>query len=97
MIEIFTDNHYDKIMDLFDSAKEEIIIISPFLSMPMAQKLCKIIKLNSIKCKFITRFYLEDMFAKANSIDAIELMINSGIKVYALKGLRSKEHTSELQ
>lgn len=30
------------------------------------------------------------MYAKANSIDAIEMMMNAGIKVYALKGLHTK-------
>lgn len=84
MIEILTDNHYDKIMDVFETAQKEIKIISPFLSMNMAKKLCDVVDSNNVKCTFITRFYLEDMFAKANSIDALELMINKGIKVYAL-------------
>ena len=90
MIEILTDNHYDKIMDVFETAYKEIKIISPFLSMNMAKKLCDVVDNNNVKCTFITRFYLEDMFAKANSIDALELMINKGIKVYALKGLHTK-------
>ncbi len=90
MIEILTDNHYDKIMDLFESAQKQIKIISPFLSMNMAKKLCDIVENHHVTCTFITRFYLEDMFAKANSIDAIELMMNSGIEVYALKGLHTK-------
>lgn len=90
MIEILTDNHYDKIMDLFESAKQQIRIISPFLTMNMARKLCDIVKKHDVECIFITRFYLEDMFAKVNSIDAIEIMMDSGIQVYALKGLHTK-------
>lgn len=90
MIEILSDNHYDKIMDVFETTKKRIKIISPFLSMNMAKKLCDIVNNHNVECTFITRFYLEDMFAKANSIDAIELMMNSGIQVYALKGLHTK-------
>lgn len=90
MIEILTDNHYDKIMDVFETTKKQIKIVSPFLSMNMAKKLCDIVNNHNVQCTFITRFYLEDMFAKANSIDAIELMMNSGIEVYALKGLHTK-------
>ena len=56
----------------------------------MARKLCDVVKKSNIKCKFITRFYLEDMFAKANSMDALEWMMDAGIEVYALKGLHTK-------
>ena len=90
MIEILTDNHYDKIMDVFESTKKRMKIISPFLSINMAKKLCDIVNNHNIVCTFITRLYLEDMYAKANSIDAIEMMMNAGIKVYALKGLHTK-------
>lgn len=90
MIEILTDNHYDKIMDVFETTQKQIKIISPFLSMNMAKKLSDIVNSHNVECTFITRFYLEDMFTKANSIDAIELMMNSGIQVYALKGLHTK-------
>lgn len=90
MIEILTDNHYDKIMDVFEATQKKIKIVSPFLSMNMAKKLCDIVNNHNVECTFITRFYLEDIFAKANNIDAIELMMNSGIQVYALKGLHTK-------
>lgn len=90
IIEVLTDNHYEKILDAFETTKEQIKIISPFLSLGMAKKLCDIVNNHNVKCTFITRFYLEDMFAKANSIDAIEMMMKSGIQVYALKGLHTK-------
>lgn len=90
MIEVLTDNHFDKLLDLFDEVETEIKIISPFLTMSMAEKLCNIVNGSNIKCTFITRFYLEDMVAKANSIDALELLLNSGITVYAVKKLHTK-------
>ena len=89
-MQVLTSNHFEKIMDLFDGVSKEIKIISPFISDSMAQKLCDVVKKRNIDCAFITRFYLEDMFAKANSMDAIERMIDAGIKVYALKGLHTK-------
>ena len=90
MIELLTSNHFDKIMDLFDGTQKEIKIISPFLSMSMAEKLCKVVTEKNIKCTFITRIYIQDMLEKANSLDAIELMMKSGIKVYAEKFLHTK-------
>ena len=90
MIELLTNNHLDKILDLFDGVQKEVKIISPFLTMSMAEKLCEVKKEKGVSCEFITRFYLEDMIAKANSMDAIELMMDNGINVYAVKRLHTK-------
>lgn len=91
MIEILTDNHYEKILDLFEGVERKIKIISPFISVSIAKKLCQLVETNpKIDCQFITRFYLEDMIVKANSLEAIEMMMNAGIEVYALKGLHTK-------
>ena len=67
MIEVLTDNHYEKMLDLFDDAKQNLKIISPFISKSIAEKLCESVRNSSVKCTFITRFYLEDMLNKANS------------------------------
>ena len=90
MIELLTNNHFDKILDLFDGTKREIKIISPFLTISMAEKLCQAVKKNKIFCHFITRFYLEDIISKATSLEALELLINSGIEVYIVKKLHTK-------
>ena len=90
MIELLTDNHFDKILDLFDSARKEIRIISPFLAVSMAEKLCEAIEKSHVKCIFITRFYLEDMIAKASSLDALELLVKNGVEVYIVKKLHTK-------
>lgn len=90
MIELLTDNHYDTIIDIFDNTKERIMIISPFLSKCMANKLCDCVRNNHLECYFITRIYLEDLLSKVNSIEAIEMMIKAGIKVYAQKWLHTK-------
>ncbi len=90
MIELLTDNHFDRILDLFDGVKKEVKIISPFLTISMAEQLCKIVKDTDCACTFITRFYLEDMISKANSIDALELLIKNGVTVYAVKKLHTK-------
>lgn len=90
MIEVLTDNHYDKILDLFDGVHNRICIISPFISEPIANKLCETVKKKGLDCSFITRIYLEDMICKANSLDAINTMIDSGINVYSVNGLHTK-------
>ena len=42
MIEVLTDNHYEKIIELFDGTEKNIKIISPFISLSIAKKLCDI-------------------------------------------------------
>lgn len=90
MLELLTNNHFDRILDLFDSVQQKIQIISPFLTISMAEKLCETKKQRNISCDFITRFYIEDMLNKANSMDAIELLMDNGINVYAVKRLHTK-------
>lgn len=90
MIKALSNDHYETILDLFDASTKSIQIVSPFLSRSMAEKLCSIITQQKVSCTFITRLYIQDMLAKANSLDALGLMIDAGIQVYAVKGLHTK-------
>lgn len=90
MIEVLTDNHYQAIATLFSTAKKSIRIISPFLSDSMAALLCDTVAQKGLSCIFVTRFYINDIFHRANSVDALEKMMQAGIAVYAVKGLHTK-------
>lgn len=89
MIEIVTDEHYNAITSLFKESKKEIKIISPFLSEKTAELLCNAAK-KGIVCSFITRFYLQDFLDGSNTLDGLQNMLNSGVKLYALIGLHTK-------
>lgn len=56
----------------------------------MAGLLCEAAAQKRVACTFITRFYINDMFHRANSVDALEKMMQAGITVYAVKGLHTK-------
>ena len=90
MIELLTTNHLETILDLFEESQAEIKMISPFLTVSMAELLCAAAARRHISCTFITRLYLEDLIAKANSLDALELMLHNGITVYAVQKLHTK-------
>lgn len=91
MIETLTNNHLERVLDLLEGSENKISIVSPFLSVSMAKKLCEIKAGNeNLQCTFITRLYLEDVINKANSIDAIRMMKSAGIRMYAVKGLHTK-------
>lgn len=89
MIEMVTDKHYDAIVSLFEEAQNEIKIISPFLSEKTAELLCNAAK-RGIVCSFITRFYLQDFLDGSNTLEGLQKMLNSGVKLYALVGLHTK-------
>lgn len=90
MIEVLTTNHYDAIQDLFENATKSVKIVSPFLSLGTAKKLCNFVTAKGMGCTFITRLYIQDLLDKANSLEALWLMKKAGIKVYAVKGLHTK-------
>ena len=90
MIQVLSNDHYDAIFDLFDSSEQSIQIVSPFLSLSMAEKLCSIVSRQGLTCSFITRLYIQDLLSKANNLDALSLMLDSSIQVYAVKGLHTK-------
>ena len=89
MIQVLTSEHYERILDYMAGAKDEIKIISPFLTRSMAKVLCSSVQQGQ-KCTFITRLYIEDLYQKANNLDAIRDMKKAGISVYAVKGLHAK-------
>ena len=62
MIEILTDNHYDKIMDVFEATQKKIKIVSPFLSMNMAKKLCDIVNNHNVECTFISLQFVSILY-----------------------------------
>ncbi len=95
MIEIVTDDHYELIQSLFENTDSEIIIISPFLSMKMAKILCNASK-KGIKCSFVTSFYLQDFLDGSNSLDGLQDMLDSGVKLYSIIGLHTKLYLFDL-
>lgn len=91
MINILSNDHYETMLNLFDGTESEIKIISPFLSLSMANKLCEIISKNpNIQCSLITRFYIEDFVNHANDFDALEKLLKNGVALYAIRGLHTK-------
>lgn len=95
MIEMVTDKHYDTIVSLFEEAQNEIKIISPFLSEKTAELLCNAAR-RGIVCSFITRLYLQDFLDGSNTLEGLQKMLSSGVKLYALIGLHTKLYLFDL-
>lgn len=91
MIEIVSDGLKDEIERCFLDSETSIRIVSPFLSCKMAELLCSIHELKKdIECAMITRIYMKDLVEGANSLDALTMLVENGIEVYALQALHAK-------
>lgn len=91
MIQTLTSNHAEIVLDMLEGSENSIKIISPFITASLAKKLADIVQAHpGLSCSFITRIYLEDLICKANSIEALDVMLSAGICVYAVKGLHTK-------
>lgn len=91
MIKVLSEETRESIENLFNTSESSIRIVSPFLSVKTTQMLCDICKQKPfIDCSVITRIYINDLLNGVNSIDAIELLLNAGIKVYSLQALHAK-------
>lgn len=95
MVDIITVNHYSLISSLFEKSNYSIKIISPFLSMKMAEMLCDSAA-KGVDCSFVTRFYLQDFLDGSNSLEGLQKMLDAGVKIYALIGLHTKLYLFDL-
>jgi phosphatidylserine/phosphatidylglycerophosphate/cardiolipin synthase-like enzyme len=89
-MEVLINNLEQELFSKLKMCKDKIIVVSPFLSLKIAEKLVNIVKGNNIKCKVITRFDRKSFIDKASSLDALKLLIENNVKILALKDLHSK-------
>lgn len=90
MVKLISENIKDDVFSLFETAEKAINIISPFISLPTAKKLIQIKNDNNIPIKIITRFKRNDFFQKASSLDALKLLCENNIELYAVLELHTK-------
>lgn len=90
-VQLVINDHYQKLCDILENASNTIKIISPFINTEMAKLLCSCRENHpEIQCEITTRFKRDDFLCGASSIDAIKLLIQAGVKAYALRGLHTK-------
>jgi len=90
-IKLVSKEHHETICALFDEAEKSIKIISPFIGTHMAKLFIDAKKQNpNLDAKLITRFYRGDFIKGVSTIRALKDMHDSGIEIYALKGLHTK-------
>lgn len=90
MIELIAEKTKEEVESLFNKSEHEIQIVSPFLSMKTAKLLAELCKEKKLHCVLFTRIYIKDLVEGVNDINAIKLLVESGVEVYSLKGLHAK-------
>lgn len=89
-IELINKNHGLEIRRIFDSAKNRILIISPFLGRATCEQLATHIDKSNLECRIITRFYREDFIQNVSSLQGLQYLLSTGAMIRALIGLHSK-------
>lgn len=90
MVKLLSENIKDEVFDLFDNADNEINIISPFIGLQTAKELVNIKQKKNINVVLITRFNRADFYTKASSIEALKLLVENNIIIFAVKNLHTK-------
>ena len=90
-IELLTNEHMLSFKNALKNVEKEIKIISPFIGLNTSSIISDYLKQNkNCKCTIITRFYRQDFLDGVSNLDALKLLINSNVDIYALKNLHSK-------
>lgn len=97
MMELLKNNLEQELFKHIEMCEENTIIISPFISFNIAEKFVQIIKDKNIDCKVITRFERKAFIEKASSLEALKLLIENGVEIFALKELHSKAYLIDLK
>lgn len=90
MVKLISENIKDDVFSLFETATTSVNIISPFISIPTAKELIQIKNDNNIPITIITRFKRNDFFQKASSLEALKLLCENNIELYAVLKLHTK-------
>lgn len=89
-MKLLKDNLESELFNVLQTAKENLIIISPFMNLSSTEKLVEIVNNTSVNCTVITRFERKSFIENSHSLDALRLLITNGVEVLALQNLHSK-------
>ena len=90
-IELLTSEHMYSFKNTLKTANKSIKIISPFIGINTSKIITEFMKHNpNCECSIITRFYTQDFLEGVSSLDALKILKESNVKLYALKNLHSK-------
>jgi len=96
-MDLLKNNLEQELFKYIEICEENTIIISPFISFNIAEKFVQIIKDKNIDCKIITRFERKAFIEKASSLEALKLLVENGVQIFALKDLHSKAYLIDLK
>lgn len=89
-VELLSKNHGTEIINMIQSAQNQIWIISPFIGKRMCDIVSKTLHDNPATCKIITRFYREDFIQNVSSLEGLQLLLAAGAEIQALVDLHTK-------
>jgi len=89
-IEVIANEQHEIIKEKMAMIKNELLIISPFLSYETCLFIKDIIDRNDIVCQIITKFDSDDFRANVNSLLGQKILVESGVTIFSLSNLHAK-------
>ena len=89
-MKIYTEQLEQVVFDKVRNAQNSIIIVSPFIGLNPVKQLIEIVIRQKISCTVITKFERRTFLNGGSSLEAIKLLVENNIEVYALQDLHSK-------
>jgi phosphatidylserine/phosphatidylglycerophosphate/cardiolipin synthase-like enzyme len=91
-VHLIDNNFGDTLYTLLESTRNQVLIISPFISFPTANKFATWLEQTDedVECTVITRFNREEFIRSASSIKGLERLHQAGARLFALQHLHTK-------
>ncbi len=86
-MELYLRNWYNKLLDELTRTKK-LRVVSPFVNDDIIRKIQGQFDFNNFE--LITRFNFDDFASNVSSLDSLKFSVESGARVYGIKGLHSK-------
>lgn len=87
---IYTDELEQVVFESIRKAHNNIIIVSPFIGLNPVKQLVEVVKELKVSCTVITKFERRSFVNGGSSLEALKLLVENNIEVFALQDLHSK-------
>lgn len=95
MAPVLMTSIYQTLLKLAETAEQRVILVSPFLSIPVARALSEIAKLSRASWTILTHLEVNSVASGYLSVDALKLLASADVRVRHLDRLHAKAYVMD--
>ncbi len=95
MAPVLMTSSYQTLLKLAESAEQRVILVSPFLSIPVARALSKIAKPSRASWTILTHLEVNSVASGHLSVDALKILADAYVRVLHLDRLHAKAYVMD--